>query len=236
MNRFHKLQATALGVLLSAATIQVVAEDADAAGYGFKTGWEAPLVQEFNKLDTSGNGLLKPNEASRGNAFNKKTFAKADQDHDGYIDQNEYIYFKTGAWPDTHQPQASVPAEKATDPATLPAEVVPPTDDMSLYDLNDEGMSAELQSLIDAHEQQMAQAQEKANDSANQDSVINAKAITTILATDDLEGMQISVATNEGEVFLNGYVRSQKDKMKAEYVVSRIDGVKAVKNDLIVRS
>lgn len=235
MTRFHTLQATALGLFFATSTFTAFAEVEVE-----KTGWQTPLAAEFSRLDTSGNGLLKPNEATRGNAFNKKTFAQADQDHDGYIDQNEYIYFKTGAWPETMQaPQATVPVAAppvTTQPEEMPAEIVPPKDDLSLYDLNDEGMSAELQSLIDAHEQALVQAQEKANGSANQDHMINAKAIKSILSTDDLEGVQISVATYEGEVMLNGFVNSQEDKMKAEYVVSKIDGVKAVINDLVVRS
>ena len=57
--------------------------------------WQSPLVIEFTKLDTTGNGLLLPYEASKGKAFNKKTFAEADTDHDGTIDQNEYVSYKT---------------------------------------------------------------------------------------------------------------------------------------------
>ncbi len=202
-----------------------------------KTGWQTPLAAEFSRLDSSGNGLLKPHEAGR--AFNKKTFAKADADHDGNIDQNEYIYYKTGAWPE-QSPQVSVPAavtpEVSPVPSEMPPEAVPPNDSMSLYDLNADGMSAELQSLIQAHEQALTTAQEKANGDANADHIINAKAINTILATDELEGVQITVATFQGEVMLNGFVKSQQDKIKAETVVSQISGVKSVVNDLVVKS
>jgi hypothetical protein len=61
--------------------------------------WKSPIAREFSQLDASGNGLLKPHEASKGNAFNKNSFAKADVNQDGEIDVDEYIYFKTGAWP-----------------------------------------------------------------------------------------------------------------------------------------
>jgi hypothetical protein len=232
MKIFHTT--SALGLLISTMCVSAVAEVEIE-----QTGWQTPLAAEFSRLDTSGNGLLKPHEA--GKTFNKKSFAKADVDHDGTIDQNEFIYFKTGAWPDTIQsPQTSVPAtttpDAITPPSELPAEIVPPRDDLSLYDLNEEGISAELQSLMEAHEQTLDQAQEKANGNANADHIINAKAITTILATDDLEGLQITVATFQGEVMLNGFVKSQQDKMKAENVVSQISGVKAVINDLVVRS
>jgi hypothetical protein len=231
MKIFHT---TALGLLIGTVCVSAMAEVEIET-----TGWQTPLAAEFSRLDTSGNGLLKPHEV--GSAFNKKTFAKADVDHDGNIDQNEFIYYKTGAWPETMQsPQTSAPVtttpDTVTPPSEMPAEVVPPRDELSLYDLNEEGMSAELQSLVAAHEQALDQAQEKANVDANADHIINAKAITTILATDELEGVQITVATYQGEVMLNGFVKSQQDKIKAEDVVSQIAGVKAVINDLVVKS
>ena len=49
--------------------------------------WQSSLAAEFSKLDASGNGLLMPLEASRGKAFNKKTFAAADADKDGTLDR-----------------------------------------------------------------------------------------------------------------------------------------------------
>ena len=58
--------------------------------------WMKPLAAEFAKLDKTGNGLVIPSEATRGKAFNKKSFAKADTDKYGSIDQNEYINFKGG--------------------------------------------------------------------------------------------------------------------------------------------
>jgi hypothetical protein len=69
--------------------------------------WQAPSTVEFNKLDRSGNGLLLPNEASKGKAFNKKTFKQADTDNDGSIDVNEYAFFKTGKMPEAAKPAAS---------------------------------------------------------------------------------------------------------------------------------
>lgn len=69
--------------------------------------WQTQTVTEFNKLDRTGNGLLLPNEASKGKAFNKKTFKQADTDNDGSIDVNEYVFFKTGKLPEATRPEIS---------------------------------------------------------------------------------------------------------------------------------
>lgn len=86
--------------------------------------WQTPVVIEFTKLDISGNGLLLPKEASKGKAFNKKTFAQADADHDGSIDQNEYVFFKTGKMPEATKPASVMPANSPVD-----AKDTPMTDD-----------------------------------------------------------------------------------------------------------
>jgi hypothetical protein len=96
------------------------------AGDTFSNDWQAPVIVEFNKLDTSGNGLLLPKEASKGKAFNKKSFAKADSDHDGTIDQNEYIFFKTGKMPEAAKPASMAPEAKPP----MPAEAKPAAQDM----------------------------------------------------------------------------------------------------------
>jgi EF hand len=84
--------------------------------------WQSPATVDFNKLDKSGNGLLLPNEASKGKAFNKKTFKQADADNDGSIDLNEYVFFKTGKMPETAKP-ASAPVVET--PAAPTAEAMP---------------------------------------------------------------------------------------------------------------
>ena len=76
--------------------------------------WQTPEVIEFNKLDSTGNGLLMPNEASRGKAFNKVTFKQADTDNDGSLDINEYIFFKTGKMPERAKPEPVAQAKPCT--------------------------------------------------------------------------------------------------------------------------
>lgn len=79
-------------------------------------------------------------------------------------------------------------------------------------------------------------AQQKVVGRVVDDSVITAKAKTEILATEDLKSLQISVETRKGEVILSGFVDNQLMKDKAEQVVSRIDGVKSVRNSLEIKS
>lgn len=96
-------------------------------------GWQAPAVVEFNKLDTSGNGLLLPKEASKAKAFNKKTFAQADTDKDGTIDQNEYVFFKTGKMLEPAKPVVSTPAA-----AAMPEKAMPEAADMKEAPISDD--------------------------------------------------------------------------------------------------
>jgi len=67
------------------------------------------------------------------------------------------------------------------------------------------------------------------------DSVITTK-IKTQLANDEfLKSFQISVETRKGIVELSGFVDSQKAKDKADQIARGVDGVKSVKNALIVK-
>lgn len=68
-----------------------------------------------------------------------------------------------------------------------------------------------------------------------EDSAITTKAKADILATDGLKSMQISVETHKGVVLLSGFVDNADMKRLAEDVVSKIDGVRAVKNSLVVK-
>jgi len=67
------------------------------------------------------------------------------------------------------------------------------------------------------------------------DSVITAK-IKTQLATDDfLKSFQIRVESRKGIVQLSGFVDSQNAIDEAGQIARGVEGVKSVKNDLIVK-
>lgn len=198
--------------------------------------WKTPLAAEFAKLDKTGNGLLLPNEASRGKAFNKKTFAKADADKDGTIDEQEYISFKGGESSST-----MANSNKQNDVANS-----------SMSDDNLSNMRASANS--DQSNMQVSENTPAAGSSATgansdnnsnferpvgavvDDTVITTKAKAKILATEDLKTLQIGVKTVNGEVTLTGTAATEAAKMMAEEVVKNVAGVKAVVNNLQVKS
>lgn len=188
-------------------TMDTMSMDVAPVAETYSTSWMTPLAAEFAALDTSGNGLLLPKEASQGKAFNKKTFAQADTDHDGYIDKNEYIYFKTGKRPDAVQPQNSLDTQGQS---TL---------------INDEPVNT---SATDS-------SANRSVGEVIDDSVITAKAKAKILGTKELKSLQISIETRDGQVLLSGFVDSTAAKIRAEQVVSQIAGVKSVRNGLEIR-
>jgi osmotically-inducible protein OsmY len=67
------------------------------------------------------------------------------------------------------------------------------------------------------------------------DSVITTK-VKSLLANDDFfKSFQISVETYKGIVQLSGFVDSQQAVNKAAEIVRSVQGVKSVKNNLIVK-
>lgn len=67
------------------------------------------------------------------------------------------------------------------------------------------------------------------------DSVITTKAKAKLLAEESLKSLKISVETYKGEVILSGFVANETMKVKAEQVVASVDGVKSIKNGLVVK-
>ena len=67
------------------------------------------------------------------------------------------------------------------------------------------------------------------------DSVITTKVKTAIFNEESLKTMQISVKTYQGVVQLSGFVNSAQSVSKAGEVARRVEHVKSVENDLIVK-
>lgn len=196
--------------------------------YDTINGWQTSLAAEFSHLDSSGNGLLMPLEATKGKAFNKKTFAKADADHDGTIDQEEYIQYRT-----------NMGAKDV--PATMTVE---PSNSSSMSNDNIKTTKAtidEPQPIIQTAETAQDSAQENAEPKNRKvgevfdDSMITTKSKAAIFNTPNLKTLQISVETRKGEVVLSGFVDNEAAKMKAEEVVRTVGGVQSVTNNLEVK-
>jgi osmotically-inducible protein OsmY len=67
------------------------------------------------------------------------------------------------------------------------------------------------------------------------DSVITTKVKSLLAADDFLKSFQISVETYKGVVQLSGFVNTQKAVDKVVQIASSVNGVRSVKNSLIVK-
>jgi hyperosmotically inducible protein len=67
------------------------------------------------------------------------------------------------------------------------------------------------------------------------DSVITTKVKSLLAADDFLKSFQISVETYKGIVQLSGFVNAQNAIDKAGQIARSVNGVKSVKNNLIVK-
>ena len=67
------------------------------------------------------------------------------------------------------------------------------------------------------------------------DSVITTKVKSLLAANDFLKSFQIGVETFKGVVQLSGFVNSQAAVDKAVEIAKSVQGIKSVKNDLIVK-
>lgn len=224
---------TATAVALAFSSIAISATESSTESYtgnrsAITNDWQSSLVVDFVKLDSSGNGLVMPHEALQGKAFNKKTFAAADTDSDGTIDQAEYVKYKTSMG-ETNQPAAN-----STNIAI----------DSGLANMSS-GNASSAKTSIDQPEPTIQTAEMTQDNEASKkrsvgvvidDSVITTKAKAAIFNTPDLKTLDISVQTRQGEVVLTGVVADEAAKMKAEEVVRNVGGVNSVTNNLTVKS
>lgn len=68
------------------------------------------------------------------------------------------------------------------------------------------------------------------------DSAINAKVKSQLLADPQVSGLNVNVTTYRGQVQLSGYVNSNEQRQRAEQIAKNVEGVKSVSNDLIVKA
>ena len=226
-----KLSTLAISLALSTAAIAATESNSSTTN-----DWQSSLAAEFSKLDASGNGLLMPLEASRGKAFNKKSFAAADADKDGTLDQAEYINHRTSMGA-TSQPSianigtanmSTANTSTASDSGSAKAVAETPNTTSNV----DSGTADRTSEMT----QDNTEAKKRSVGVVIDDSVITTKAKAAIFNTPDLKTLQISVETRKGEVTLTGMVDSDAAKMKAEEVVKNVDGVTTVTNNLQVKN
>lgn len=68
------------------------------------------------------------------------------------------------------------------------------------------------------------------------DATITAKVKSQLLADPDVSALNVNVTTFRGQVQLSGYVDNPTQRSKAEQIAKNVSGVKAVSNDLIVKT
>lgn len=79
------------------------------------------------------------------------------------------------------------------------------------------------------------QVSQKAVKGAMSDSWITTKVKARLLEEEALKSLKISVETHKGEVLLSGFVSDASLKTKAEELVASVEGVKSVKNAIVVK-
>ena len=68
------------------------------------------------------------------------------------------------------------------------------------------------------------------------DSAITAAVKTKFVENKDVDASAISVETLNGTVMLSGFAKNATEKATAESLTWKVDGVKAVKNQITIRS
>jgi len=68
------------------------------------------------------------------------------------------------------------------------------------------------------------------------DATITTKVKTKLFDDPQTSGFAISVKTYSGTVQLSGFVSSEKEKARAGELAQAVQGVKSVKNDLIIKA
>jgi osmotically-inducible protein OsmY len=92
-----------------------------------------------------------------------------------------------------------------------------------------DSMESKIEKAADAAGQKLEQAGKALDDAA-----VTAKVKSALIAEPNLKALSINVDTTAGIVTLKGVTHSQEAKQKAEQVASAVEGVRSVRNELIV--
>lgn len=68
------------------------------------------------------------------------------------------------------------------------------------------------------------------------DATITAKVKSEIIADPEVSALNVNVTTFKGQVQLSGYVDNANQRKRAEQIARKVEGVKSVSNDLIVKA
>jgi hyperosmotically inducible protein len=67
------------------------------------------------------------------------------------------------------------------------------------------------------------------------DTAVSAKIKTDLIADANVKAAEVQVRTYEGQVQLSGFVDTLDQKTRAAEIARRVDGVKYVRNDLVIK-
>jgi hyperosmotically inducible periplasmic protein len=67
------------------------------------------------------------------------------------------------------------------------------------------------------------------------DTAITSSVKSRFVGNTDVDASSISVETMKGTVILSGFAKNAKEKSTAESIAVQVNGVKSVRNDIIVR-
>jgi len=81
----------------------------------------------------------------------------------------------------------------------------------------------------------MANSTQKAGDKID-DAALTTKVKTALMAEPGLRSLEINVDTRDNIVTLNGTVDSQEKKQRAMQIAQKVEGVKSVSDNLVVKS
>lgn len=102
--------------------------------------------------------------------------------------------------------------------------------DFKAYDTDQDGTLT-----YDEYAELKTKTGQKAIKVAMSDSWITTKVKARLLEEEALKSLKISVETHKGQVLLSGFVSDSTLKSKAEELVSSVEGVKSVKNAIVVK-